>query len=79
MQVTFTVTQQKLNLNATHDAQAAKMLENDVAGPREQARANFIVKASDKNLGEEGSRWYWRSHTILDGTWMLPNVDKVKG
>jgi hypothetical protein len=47
--------------------------------PREQASANFIVKASDKNLGEEDSRWHWRSHTILDDTWMLPNVDKVKG
>ena len=41
--------------------------------------AQIILKASDENLGEEDSRWHWRRQAILDGTWMLPNVEKVKG
>jgi len=43
------------------------------AGKRE-----IIGKASKENLREEDSRYCWRQ-AVLDCTWKLPNVEKVKG
>jgi len=43
------------------------------AGKRE-----IIVKASEENLREEDSRCYWRRQAVLDCTWKLPNVEKMK-